>query len=159
MQSESNVEVSRRGLFLATGAALLSASVVGAARPALAEEAAVNIDQVIKETLGDGAVKMEKVTLDAPEKAENGSLVRIPVVVDHPMAADNFIQSVAIFVDNNPKPLAGRFDFLPEAGVVKFEIRIKMAKPSKVRVIAKSNKGVLYGAAKEIQVAEGGCAG
>lgn len=159
MQRDSTVGVSRRGLFLAAGAAVVAAGVVGGTiRPAFAEEAA-SVDQLIKTSMGDGAIKMEKVVLDAPDKAENGSLVRIPISVDHPMTADDYIQSVAIFVDNNPKPLAGSFNFTPEIGAVKFEIRIKMAKASKVRVIAKSNKGILYGAIKEIQVAEGGCAG
>ncbi|MBF0611339.1 MAG: thiosulfate oxidation carrier protein SoxY [Magnetococcales bacterium] len=157
MPSNAKLEVSRRSLFLAAGAALLTSGL--SSKPALAEDAAVNMDQLVKETMGDGAVKMEKVTLDTPDKAENGALVRVPVKVDHPMAADNYIQSLAIFVDNNPKPLAAKFDFTPEMGAIQFEIRIKMAKPSKIRVIAKSNKGILYGAAKQVEVAEGGCAG
>ncbi|MEO5340889.1 MAG: thiosulfate oxidation carrier protein SoxY [Magnetococcus sp. MYC-9] len=124
-----------------------------------AAPAAVDMDGLIAKQMGPGAIAMEKVTLDIPATAENAALVRMPIVVDHPMEANNFIQSVALFIDNNPSPLVAQFELTPEAGKVSLEFRSRMAKTSKVRVVAKSNTGKLYGLVKEIQVAAGGCAG
>ncbi|MBF0308363.1 MAG: thiosulfate oxidation carrier protein SoxY [Magnetococcales bacterium] len=160
MSAQAHQHVSRRG-FLGTvgvaGACLAAVGSVGLSRPAMAEE--VDIAALIKETLGAGEVAHEKVNLDVPAKAENGALVRLPIKVDHPQEAGNFIESVAIFVDKNPKPLVGVFKFTPEVGVVEFELRIKMAGPSKIRVVAKNNAGKLFGVGKDVDVAAGGCSG
>ncbi|MBF0428514.1 MAG: twin-arginine translocation signal domain-containing protein [Magnetococcales bacterium] len=146
----------------ATGAACVAANFVGF--PSLAEAAdaaapAANIDEIISKDMGPGAIAMEKVKIDTPPKAENGALIRMPISVDHPMEEKNYISSLAIYVDNNPKPLVGRFEFTPASGKAEVELRIKMAKASQVRAIAKSNTGKLYGAVMTIEVAEGGCAG
>lgn len=127
-----------------------------------AEEAAapaVDMDALIAKQVGAGTIAMEKVTLDIPATAENAALVRMPVVVDHPMEAGNFIQTVSLFIDNNPSPLIAQFELTPEVGKASMEFRARMAKSSKVRVVAKSNSGKLYGLVKEVQVAAGGCAG
>ncbi|MBF0283327.1 MAG: thiosulfate oxidation carrier protein SoxY [Magnetococcales bacterium] len=150
----------RREFFHGVGAVSAACAVGGMAANALAaEEAAVDMGPIIAEAMGskdvtaDAAVKAE-----LPEKADNATLVRVPVKIDHPMDAKNFIQSVGIFVDNNPKPQVAVFEFTPEVGKVDFEVRIKMAKPSKVRVIAKTNAGKLLGLEKMVDVAAGGCA-
>ncbi|MBF0417222.1 MAG: thiosulfate oxidation carrier protein SoxY [Magnetococcales bacterium] len=161
MNSES--ALTRRtflGAVGATGAVCVTASLVG--MPALAEAAdapAGNVDEAIVKDLGPGKIAMEKVKIDTPPKAENGALVRIPISVDHPMEKDNYIKTLAIYVDDNPKPLVGKFEFTPESGKSEVEMRIKMAKASQVRAVAISNKGALYGAYLKIEVAEGGCAG
>ncbi len=165
--------VSRRNFFRtagAMGAAVAASSLLGvpfvqaeeAAAPAAAAPAApaaANVDELIAKLMGPGPIAMEKVTLDIPDTAENASLVRMPIVVDHPMEANNFIQTVALFIDNNPNPSIAQFEFTPEAGKVAIEFRSRMAKSSKVRIIAKSNTGKLYGLVKEIKVAAGGCSG
>ncbi|MBF0153461.1 MAG: thiosulfate oxidation carrier protein SoxY [Magnetococcales bacterium] len=147
---------SRREFFLTTGVAGLG-MVAMTALPHVAE--ATDIAAVIAEHAGPGTPVMEKVTVDAPEKAENGALVRLPIKVAHPMEAGNYVESVSIFVEENPKPFVGKFEFFPESGAVDMEVRIKMAKPSNIHVIAKTNSGKLFGVVKKIDVAEGGCAG
>lgn len=140
-----------------TGVACMTAGWGG--MPALVEAADGDIDALIAKEVGAGPVALEKVKIDTPPKAENGALVRMPISVDHPMEADNYIALLAIFVDDNPKPLVGKFEFSPAAGKAEVELRIKMAKASQIRAIAKSNKGKLYGAVMKLEVAEGGCAG
>ncbi len=151
------------GALGATGAACVAAGYLGVPRLAEAAdapaEAPVNVDELIAKEVGPGKVALEKVKIDTPARTENGALVRFPISVDHPMEADNYIAMLAIFVDANPKPLVGRFEFTPASGKAEVELRIKMAKASQVRAIAKSNKGALYGAVMTIEVAEGGCAG
>lgn len=169
MVMEKNA-VTRRTFFRTAGvvgAAVASGALFGVPfQQAQAEDAApaaaasaVDMDAIIAKQMGAGPIAMEKVSLDIPATAENAALVRMPIVIDHPMEANNFIQTVALFIDNNPNPSVAQFEFTPEVGKVAIEFRSRMAKSSKVRVIAKSNTGKLYGLVKEIQVAAGGCSG
>ncbi|MBF0358202.1 MAG: thiosulfate oxidation carrier protein SoxY [Magnetococcales bacterium] len=159
MEIENKQTISRRGFFHKVGVTTVAVAAAGSALTGGAKDASANVDSLIAEQVGAGAVAHERVKIDTPLKAENGALVRMPVTVDHPMEPDNYIQTIILVVDNNPKPLVGRFDFIPESGKAAFECRIKMAKTSKVRAIAKTNTGKLYGFSQDIQVTEGGCAG
>lgn len=153
---------SRRNFFRAVGATGLTCAAAGSGLTGFTQEARASstLEDLIAEKMESRAnIKMERVVIDTPAKAENGALVRMPISVDHPMEPDNYIASVALFVDNNPRPFVAQFDLTPEAGKASLEIRIRMAKTSKVRAIAKTNGGKLFGAVKEIEVAEGGCAG
>ncbi|MBF0424277.1 MAG: thiosulfate oxidation carrier protein SoxY [Magnetococcales bacterium] len=156
MHRTKSKQWSRRDFFLATGAVGLGAVAV-AALPRMAE--AADISAVIAEHVGPGTPAMEKVIVDVPEKAESGALVRLPIKVEHPMEPGNYVESITIFVEDNPKPLVGKFEFFPETGAADMEVRIKMAKASNVHVVAKTNSGKLFGVVKKIDVAEGGCAG
>lgn len=98
-----------------------------------------------------------KVHLSVPTIAENGGAVPLSVDVDSPMTADDYIETIYLFVDKNPLPLASQFNFTPANGKASMQERIKMAKTSSVRVVAKTNKGELLGAVKLVKVTVGGC--
>ncbi|MBF0381914.1 MAG: thiosulfate oxidation carrier protein SoxY [Magnetococcales bacterium] len=159
METGNKQAMSRRGFFQKVGVTGVAAIATGSALTALPRSASAAVDSIVADKLGAGSVTMAKVNIDTPSSADNGALVRMPVSVDHPMEPGNYIESVVVLVDNNPQPFICQYDFLPEAGKAEFECRIKMAKTSKVRAIAKSNSGKLYGFEKEIQVAAGGCVG
>ncbi|MBF0175636.1 MAG: thiosulfate oxidation carrier protein SoxY [Magnetococcales bacterium] len=156
MQNIELNDMNRRDFILTAGAAGLCV-VAMTSLPRWA--GAADIQAMIAEHVGPGTPVMEKVEINPPEKAETGALVRLPVKVEHPMESGNYVESVSVFVEENPRPFVGKFEFFPESGVVDMEIRIKMAKSSKVHVIARTNSGKLYGVVKKVDVAEGGCAG
>ncbi len=156
---EQKRELTRRSFFRTVGAAGAAVAAGGMLTAAPRSAQAGPVEDLITDKMGSGPISMEKVKINTPPTAENAALVRLPVSVDHPMEAGNYIQSLAVFVDNNPNPFIAQFDFTPECGKVDTEFRIKMAKTSKVRAIAKTNTGKLYGFVKEITVAAGGCAG
>ena len=60
-----------------------------------------------------------KVTLSAPEIAENGNTVPISVTVDSPMTADDYVESVIIVAAGNPNPGVATFNFSPMSGVAR----------------------------------------
>ena len=166
MTMDKKSAVTRRGFFRTAGAvgavvatSGLFPSPLRSAQAAEGAAPAVDINAVIAEHMGAGDITMGKITLDIPATAENASLVRMPIVVDHPMEAGNYIQEVGLFIDNNPSPFVAKFDMIPETGKAAVEFRVRMAKPSNVRIVAKTNTGKLYGLVKKIQVAAGGCAG
>ncbi|MBF0369732.1 MAG: thiosulfate oxidation carrier protein SoxY [Magnetococcales bacterium] len=156
MNASHEKTLSRREFFRGAGLAGLTCMAAGLAVPRGAE--ASTVESLIAEKMGGDNITMAKVNLGTPDTAENGALVRVPVSVDHPMDADNHVQSLAVFVDNNPKPFVALYEFSPAAGKVDLEFRIRMAGSSKLRVVAKNNKGELFGVMKEIAVAAGGCA-
>jgi sulfur-oxidizing protein SoxY len=94
----------------------------------------------------------DKVTLDAPEIAENGAVVPISVSTTLPG-----VTTISILVPENPFTLAASYKFadgtLPSIGC-----RLKMAKTSDVVAIVES-EGKLYAASKQVKVTLGGCGG
>jgi sulfur-oxidizing protein SoxY len=149
-------KISRRETFAlgATGALL---TVVGwsAGVHAGPREAA---DLITKFT--DGKTAQEgKVVLDLPEIAENGSIVPLSVLVDAPMAADNYVSEVLVVAEKNPAPEVVKFNFTPISGKAAVSTRIRLAASQKVIVVAKTSKGDLFTNQRFVKVTVGGCGG
>jgi len=142
---------------IATGGVLIGASVL-MPRLALAawnKNAFEAKDQMsaMKALLGEGAVEdSAEVTLKAPDIAENGAVV--PVTVESSMAG---VESMSIFIEGNPSPLAAEF-IIPAGTMADVSTRVRMGKTSKVTAVVKAN-GKLYSASKEVKVTIGGCGG
>lgn len=141
---------------IATGGALIGASVLmpRLAMAAWTEKAFKAEDQAtaMKELLGGTPEESAEVTLKAPDIAENGAVV--PVTVRSSMAN---VESMSIFVENNPNPLVVEF-MVPEGTAADVSTRLRMGKTSKVTAVVKAD-GKLYSASKEVKVTIGGCGG
>jgi sulfur-oxidizing protein SoxY len=128
-----------------------------AVQPSQAFEARTLAD-ALRQTVGKGDVPLSaRVKLKAPATAENGAEVPVSVEVDSPMTADDYVKTVYLYVDKNPKPLASEFHFTPASGRAYFRLRIKMGDTSNVRAVAKTNKGLLMAAVREVRVTISGC--
>jgi sulfur-oxidizing protein SoxY len=106
----------------------------------------------IKSLYGKGAEPSDKVKLDAPEIAENGSVV--PISVSTTLAD---VTSIAFLVSENPNALAASYK-IPAGTTPSVANRLKMAKTSNVIAIVEAG-GKLYSATKEVKVTVGGCGG
>jgi sulfur-oxidizing protein SoxY len=92
------------------------------------------------------------IVIDAPQIAENGAVVPIEVVSNIPGTT-----SIAVLIEKNPFPLAGKFDF--KDGALPFvKLNVKMGETSDVRVVAMAG-GKPFVATREIKVTIGGCGG
>ena len=92
------------------------------------------------------------VILKAPDIAENGAIVPLNV-----KTTLKNVESIMIFVENNPQPLSSGYHLSPKSIPV-VGTRIKMGKTSTVMAAVKSN-GKIYTASKEVKVTIGGCGG
>lgn len=141
---------------IAAGGALVGASVLmpRIAMAAWTTKAFEAEDQAkaMNELLGGTAEESAEVTLKAPDIAENGAVV--PVTVRSSMAG---VESMSIFVENNPNPLVAQF-IIPAGTDADVSTRLRMGKTSKVTAVVKAN-GKLYSASKEVKVTIGGCGG
>ena len=106
----------------------------------------------IKALYGKTPEPSEKVSLDAPEIAENGAVV--PISVSTTLAN---VTSIAILVAENPFPLAANYP-IPPGTAPAVSNRLKMAKTSKVIALVASGDRV-FSASKEVKVTVGGCGG
>jgi sulfur-oxidizing protein SoxY len=141
---------------IATGGALVGASVLmpRLAMAAWSEAAFKAEDQAtaMQALLGGNPEESAEVTLKAPDIAENGAVV--PVTVRSSMAN---VESMSIFVENNPNPLVAEF-MIPAGTEADVSTRLRMGKTSKVTAVVKAD-GKLYSASKEVKVTIGGCGG
>jgi sulfur-oxidizing protein SoxY len=88
----------------------------------------------------------QALVIEAPQIAENGAVVPIEIT-----------SNIAVLIEKNPFPLAGKFDF--KDGALPFlKLNVKMGETSEVRVVATAG-GKHYTASKEIKVTIGGCGG
>lgn len=92
------------------------------------------------------------ILLKAPDIAENGAVVPVDVVSKIANTT-----SISVYVDKNPFPLVGLFDFA-HGGQADISIRVKMGTTSVVRALVKAD-GKFYTTSKEVKVTAGGCGG
>lgn len=173
---ENDYSQARREFLKKTGfasAALLSLSTLSSIIPsgevrldkwkgpleAEAAPAVVNINDKLKSIFGNRRIKMSHVTLQAPIIAENGAVVPIDISADLPMKDGNYVKKIYVFVDKNFNPYVASTELTPASGKAALSLRIKMRKTSRVRAIAETNRGELYGAIKKVKVTIGGCGG
>lgn len=109
-------------------------------------------DTAIKALYGKTAEVSDKVSLDAPEIAENGAVVPISATTTLPN-----VTSISFMVSENPNALAAYYR-IPEGTMPEVANRLKMAKTTKVTAIVEAG-GKLYSATKEVKVTIGGCGG
>jgi sulfur-oxidizing protein SoxY len=111
---------------------------------------ATKLDEATK-NLNIGAETLSKdIEIVAPDRAENGAVVQIEITSN---IANT--ESISVFVEHNPTPLIGIFNF--SNGALPFVItRIKMAEDSDVKVVVKAD-GKFYSNSKKVVVLENGC--
>lgn len=137
---------------VAASAGLLTPRAVLAAWPSDAFKAK-SVDESLSSLYGASeAAASDKVSLKAPDIAENGAVVPITVESDIANA-----ESVSLYVSNNPQPLTSSYA-LGSGTEGYIATRIKMGKTSNVVAVVKAG-GKLYSATKEVKVTIGGCGG
>jgi sulfur-oxidizing protein SoxY len=100
-----------------------------------------------------------KITLTAPEIAENGNTVPISVSVESAMTDGDMVQSVMILAEGNPNPEVATFNFTALSGTAAATTRMRLAKTQNVIAVAKMADGSVFMDKKEVKVTIGGCGG
>jgi sulfur-oxidizing protein SoxY len=101
-------------------------------------------------------VEQNIIELKAPYTAEDASVVPISIHTKIPQTKERFIKKMHIFVDQNPMPLVGMFEFTPDSGKADLAMRIRVDTFAYVRVVAELNSGELY-MTKSFVRAKGAC--
>lgn len=112
---------------------------------------AKSVDDVVKALGGSAPTASDKITLRAPDIAENGAVV--PIGIESSLNATQ----MAILVEKNPSALAAMF-ILPAGAEAWAATRVKMGQTSNVIALVKSD-GKWLMSTKEVKVTLGGCGG
>lgn len=122
-------------------------------------------DKVWEETLRPANFKGKEIIegaeqnifeIKAPYTAEDATVVPISVHTKISQEDDRYIKRMHLFVDKNPVPLIGVFDFTKKSGKADIAMRIRVDTFSYVRAVAELNTGELY-MAKNFVRARGAC--
>ncbi len=143
--------IATSSLAIAASAGLLHPTAVLADYPMAAFDADDAMTAVADIMGSSDASDSGDINLKAPVQAENGAVV--PVKVSTNVA----VESIAIVVEGNPKPLVLAAALGAGANGV-LSGRIKMGKTSNVVAYAKTAGGVIK-ASQEVKVTVGGCGG
>ena len=136
------------GIAVATG--LLTPRTVLAARNVAAFDAG-SVADALKEGMGSDAVKdSPELKIEGPDNPENGAAV--PVEVTTTLTG---VQSIALLVEKNIKPLCGVF-YPGKRMKPGISIRVKVGESSDIIAVVKSGDQ-LYSARKSVKVTVGGC--
>jgi sulfur-oxidizing protein SoxY len=154
--------LSRRQVLLAAGIGGAAAASGLLPIPALGPAPALATPQQAQELLAK-LVKAEpkegRITLKAPEIAENGNTVPVTITVDSPMTDKDYVKAVHLVSEENPMPGLASFNFTPANGKAEVEVRIRMAKSQKLIAVAEMSDGTAWRAVREVKVTIGGCGG
>ena len=97
------------------------------------------------------------IAIEMPYRAEDAAIV--PVTLRSKLSPDDSRRMVTItlVIDQNPAPMAARFELGPEANVTEIATRVRVDSYTDVHVVAELSDGQLY-MAKTYVKASGGCA-
>ena len=146
----------RRVLMLAAGAAAIPALQF---LPGAAFAAAEDVAKMMADFSGGKEPQAGKITLTAPEIAENGNTVPISVEVASAMEGNDMVDAVLILADGNPRPEVATFHFTAMSGSAAATTRMRLAKTQNVIALARMADGSVYMDKKEVKVTIGGCGG
>lgn len=91
-----------------------------------------------------------------PYAAEDATLAPVTIHTKIPQTDELYIQRMHVFIDKNPVPLVGIFDFTPASGKADLAMRVRINDHTYVRAIAELNTGELY-MVKSFTRARGAC--
>ncbi len=84
------------------------------------------------------------IELRIPLRAEDAGVVPVSIDAKIPQTPARYVAKIYVFVDKNPKPLAGLFHLTPEMGQADLALRLRINEYTKVHVVAEMNNGDLH---------------
>jgi sulfur-oxidizing protein SoxY len=160
-----NHDIDRRTLMV-TGTALVTATLWGTPRSAVAEiksgenPEASAIWQKVRASLFENRpianVGDDILALDAPNRAEDAAVVPIAMRARLPHTAASHVAKLYLVIDSNPSPISAIFSFTPQSGRADIETRVRVDEYTFVRAIAETNDGRLLMRTRFVK-ASGGC--
>jgi len=108
-------------------------------------------EREINENQADAVVELK-----APYRSEDPSVVPVSIHSKIPQTADRYIKKLYIYLDKNPLPLVGIFEFTPESGKADLAMRIRVDDNTYFRVVTEMNNGDLL-MSKSFIRSLGGC--
>ena len=96
------------------------------------------------------------VAVEMPARAEDAAIVPVTLRNLLPPGDGRRLRAITLVIDQNPAPMAGRFEFGPESTVSEISTRVRINSYTDVHAVAELSDGQLY-MTKIFVKASGGC--
>lgn len=156
MMIKPNNTTRRRMLQGIAGSVLLPATPVLAQLPQQ-RPPLMGIVPLMSEIVKGAKVNEQRVKLLIPHLAENGHLVPVNLTIDSPMTATDYVSTLWILSEKNPRPLIAKMGFTPDMGRAALVTRIRLSTAQWVVALAQMSDGTFWADATEVIVTETAC--
>lgn len=103
--------------------------------------------------MNDGA---DVIAIEMPYRAEDAAIVPVTLRTKLPAGDTRRVLRITLVIDQNPAPMAAKFEFGPDANVSEISTRVRVNNYTDVHAVAELSDGKLY-MAKTYVKASGGC--
>jgi sulfur-oxidizing protein SoxY len=104
-------------------------------------------------TMNDGAAL---IAIEMPYRAEDAAIVPVTLRATLPPGDTRRVLAITLVIDQNPAPMAARFELGPDSSVSEISTRVRVNNYSDVHAVAELSDGQLY-MTKTYVKASGGC--
>jgi sulfur-oxidizing protein SoxY len=94
--------------------------------------------------------------IEMPARAEDAAIVPVTLRTTLPPGDARRVRAITLVIDQNPAPMAGRFEFGPDSTVSEISTRVRVNNYTDVHAVAELSDGQLY-VTKIFVKASGGC--
>src|ERR1700716_3397389 len=96
------------------------------------------------------------IAIDMPVRAEDAAIVPVTLRATPPPGDSRRVLAITLVIDQNPSPMAARFQLGPDASVSEISTRVRVNNYTDVHAVAELSDGKLY-VTKTYVKASGGC--
>ena len=104
-------------------------------------------------SMNDGA---GVISIEMPSRAEDAAIVPVTLRTTLPSGDSRYVKTITLVIDENPAPMAAKFDLGETAKVSEISTRVRVNNYTMVHAVAELNDGKLY-MVKTYVKASGGC--
>ena len=145
----------KRRRFIAQAAAILALPLAPAVR---AEEPTLESKLVgVRELAAGAPIRIGRVDLELPALSDNGNSVALRLAVASPMSENDYVRSIHLFAERNPRQNVANFYLGPYSGRAEIATRMRLAGSQRVIAIARMNDGSLWAATADVVVTLSAC--
>ena len=150
----SQFALSRRQVLRTLAAMLLFPA---ARSESVAAQVPPRLQPLIDEVTGGITPTVGKVKLTLPPLAESGNSVPLKLQIESPMTTEDYVKSVHVFSERNPRPVIARFHLGPQSGKAEINTRIRLAGTQHVVALAVMNNNSAWLGSTEVVVTTAAC--
>jgi len=112
---------------------------------------------LVRQVTGGAPVSPGRVTVDTPRLADNGHSVPLKVSVASPMTATDYVRSIILLSEKNPRPVMATFYLGSKAGRAEVVTRVRLNSTQRLLAIAQLSDGSFWSGGAEVEVTESAC--
>ena len=112
---------------------------------------------LVLQITGGAPVSVGRVTVDTPRLADNGHSVPLKLSVQSAMTAADYVRSLTLLSEKNPRPVMAVFHLGPKAGRAEVATRVRLNGTQRVLAIAQLSDGTYWSGDAEVVVTESAC--